>query len=291
MSNKSEFYTTRELFAAYTNYTAPLSFDEWLNIADDLKAAVLYCQFFDQITLAWYKLKSVYSSECDGVDEAIQYLQKNVDVIKEDKKRFSPSYIYKVMYNCLYCLCRDPNRFKKAYENECSNIQMSSDGEYDIFDTYIDNSSNVESGVAASEREKIWKVIESRGRKTVIVVAELLGEEYDWMDENIDLPKAGESVRMKWKSHKCKVDASTRRSLYKRSKYAENKEGAVRISSDSQIDDNKYFIEYTEYVKDSYKGVRKFSASDHESVSEEERAEIMEFLRSLFGQYQNAFAF
>ena len=285
MFNKSEFYTTRDLFAAYTHYNRPLSYDEWLDVTDDLKAAVLYCQFFEQITLAWYKLKSVYSSEADGVDEAVQYLQKNVAIIKNDENRFNPSYIYKIMYNCLYCLCRDPNRYKKAYENECSNIQMSSDGEYDLFDTFADHSNSIESCMMSSEKEHIWRVIESRGRKTVIVVAELLGEEYDWTDDNADLKRADQPWRMVWKKHKCKVNASTWRSLHKQATLDSGVEGAVRIISECYLGDDTYRVEYEQYEKDTYKGVKKFSKADHASVSEEERAEILEFLKSIFSKY------
>ena len=290
MTNKTELYATRELFIAYTHYNAPLSYDEWLNVADDLKAAVLYCQFFDQITLAWFKLKSVYSSEADGVDEAVQYLQKNVDVIKKHPERFTPAYIYKIMYNCLYCLCRDPNRYKKVYENECSNIQMSSDGEYDIFDTCMDRNNSIESHLNAAERENFWRIIESKGRKAVIVVAELLGEDYDWTDPNMDLPRAGEALRMQWKIHNCKVDKVTWKSLHKHAKLDDDIEGAVRILSEVYLGDDKYKVSYECYEKDSYKGVKKFSKADHASVSEEERAEILDFLRTVFGKYREVFA-
>lgn len=291
MNTKSDLYATRELFSEYINYTAPLSYEEWLSAADDLKAAVLYCQFFEQITLAWYKLKSVYSTEADGVAEVLQYLQKNVSNIKADSNKFSPAYIYRVVYNCLYCLCRDPNRYKAAYENECSNIQMSSDGEFDLFDTYVDPNHSIESELASVERERIWNVIESRGRKTVIVVAELIGEEYDWTDKNADLPKADEPWRMKWKKHKCKVDKYAWNTIHAHAKYPAGTEGYTEIISEAYLGDDKYQIEYREYVKDSYKGAKKFSKADHDSVSEEERAEILDFLKTIFGEYRQSFAF
>ena len=290
MTQKSELYATRELFSSYIHYTHPLSYDEWLAVADDLKAAVLYCQFFEQITLAWYKLKSVYSSEADGVNEAIQYLQKNVDIIKADSKRFTPSYIYKIMYNCLYCLCRDPNRYKKVYENECSNICESSEGEFNVFDTYVDSHSSIEASMLADSKEKFWSVIESRGRKTVIVVAELLGEEYDWTDANADLPKADEPWRMIWKRHNCKLDESERRSLHRRSKLDDTTEGSVHILSETYLGNGKYKIKYEEFVKDSYKGLRKFSNKERESISEAERAEILEFLKDALGDFREVFA-
>jgi len=290
MSTKSDLYTTRELFSQYVNYNAPLSYEAWLEVADDLKAAVLYCQFFEQITLAWYKLKSVYSTEADGVAEVLQYLQKNVELIKADSKKFTPGYIYKVVYNCLYCLCRDPNRYKKAYENECSNIQNSSDGEFDLFDTFADTNHTIEAHIAAEAEARIWRAIESRGRKTIIVVAELIGEEYDWTDEEADLPKANEPWRMKWKKHKCKVDKYARNAIHSHTKYPSGTEGATEIISETYLGDDTYKIEYREYVKDTYKGAKKFSKEDHESISPDERAEIINFLRDLFGEYRESFA-
>ena len=48
------FTETKNLFAQYLEYDRPLDFDQWAQVADDQKAAVLYLQFYDQITLAWY---------------------------------------------------------------------------------------------------------------------------------------------------------------------------------------------------------------------------------------------
>lgn len=180
----NEFYTTRNLFIAYTNYTKPLSYDEWLKSADESKSAILYCQFFEQITLAWYKLKSVYSSESDGVSEVLQYLNKNVPLIEKDPKRFTPNYIYKVSYNCLYCLCRDPNRYKAAYENEISNLISSGEDELDLFDTVADEE-DYDNFDKDARREQFWRIIESQGDDTVVVVAKLLKEDMDWRESKI----------------------------------------------------------------------------------------------------------
>lgn len=178
----NEFYATRSLFRSYIDFERPLSYEEWMSVPDDDKAAVLYVQFFDQITLAWYKLKSVYSNEADGVAEVLQYLSKNVDKIKSDKKRFTPAYIYKVCYNCLYCLCRDPNRYKKAYENECSNIVSSGEDELDLFDTVVGDSDMYEELNKVSAREYFWELIEDMDVDTKYIVAKLLGEDVDFED-------------------------------------------------------------------------------------------------------------
>lgn len=179
-----EFYETRNLFRSYIDYTQPLSYEEWVNCPDDFKAAVLYCQFFNEITLAWYKLASVYSTGSDGVDEVLQYLSKNVPLIVEDRRRFSPAYIYKIVYNCLYCLCRDPNRYKKIYENECSNIQHYGEDEVDLFDTYDVHVDAIEAHNVDYIRSKIWQIVESLGDDAVLVVAKILGDSVDWRTES-----------------------------------------------------------------------------------------------------------
>ena len=183
---KNAFEITFDNFRSGVNYIEPLSYEEWSAIPDSDKAAVLYCQFYEQITLAWFKLKSVYSDEHDGVSETLQYLQKNVAIIKENPKRFTASYIYRVVYNCLYCLCRDPNRYKRVYENECSNIQYSGEDEYDLFDQYGTNVDEYEQATREALSEKFWQVIESKGKDAIIVVAELLGESFDWTNVKID---------------------------------------------------------------------------------------------------------
>lgn len=76
MSN--QFYETFKLLKDSTNYTKPLSYDEWLYVPDSLKVGVLYVQFYEQISLAWYKLKTKAAIEEDCVSEVLAYLSKNV---------------------------------------------------------------------------------------------------------------------------------------------------------------------------------------------------------------------
>ena len=179
----TQFQQTKIRFREFASYERPLTYEEWMIAPDECKAAILYVQFYDQITLAWMKTKSVYSDINDGVSEILQYLNKNVEKIKNDGKRFTPNYIYKVAYNCLYCLCRDPNRYKAAYENECSNLVAYGDDELDLFDTVLDNEDDRDSKFDPDSSQaylynatKLWDIVESMGSKAKIVVAKLLGE-------------------------------------------------------------------------------------------------------------------
>ena len=179
----NQFYQARVRFREFSGYTSPLSYDEWMSAPDACKAAILYVQFYDQITLAWMKTKSVYSDINDGVSEVLQYLNKNVEKIKNDGKRFTPNYIYKISYNCLYCLCRDPNRYRRAYDNECSNVVSYGEDELNLFDTIVedddvrDDKFDVEGSRAKLyNATKMWDIVEDMGQKAKYVVAKLLGE-------------------------------------------------------------------------------------------------------------------
>lgn len=167
------FYSTRDFFKEATLFDRPLSYDEWMNCPDDHKAAVLYLQFFDQITLAWYKVRSFYGSEEEGVETMMQYLVKNVPIIEKDPKKFTARYIYRVAYNCLYCICHDRLIDKQRYELEVSNICVCSEtgDSLDLFDTVpcYDDPSRL------YEKKELWEAIQSLGQEAALV-AEMLCE-------------------------------------------------------------------------------------------------------------------
>lgn len=167
------FSETRNLFIASTGYTRPVSYEEWILIPQEHKAAVLFVQFYDEITLAWYKTKSFFVLEEDGVSTMLQYLIKNVPIIENDPKRFKPSYIYKVAYNCLYCISHDIKRDIERYEKEVSNIVMSGEDQLDLFDTVVANTDIYEE----LRRKEFWAIIENMGVKTQKVVNHLLNGE------------------------------------------------------------------------------------------------------------------
>lgn len=152
------FKATFNMFREYLGYVRPLTYSEWMEVDPEDKAAVLYVQFYDQITLAWYKSRSFYAQEEDGVSTMMQYLIKNVPVLEKDPKRFSERYIYRVAYNCLYCICHDIKVDKDRYELETSNIQATDgDDEVDLFNLVQSNFS-IQTTI---NKEKFWAVVMS----------------------------------------------------------------------------------------------------------------------------------
>ena len=137
MAKVSAFYETKLMICSAIQYEHPLTFDEWNLIPEENKAAYLFIQFYDNILQAWHKANRVdmIHSE-DGVSIILQYLMKNVAIIKENPERFEPQYIHQVAYNCFYCLC-EPKRVVFAFENEVSNICTFEGEELNLYDTVV----------------------------------------------------------------------------------------------------------------------------------------------------------
>ena len=198
---QTPFNATKNMFRSYLNYDSdnPLSYDEWLATADDNKAAVLFVQFFDQISLAWYKLKTDAAIEEDCVETVLQYLMKNVPIIVENPSRFSPKYIYKICYNCIYCKSMDPYKGQTAktswYNNTTSQYVQCGEDTLDLFDLASDESADADDAI---NREHFWAIIEDMGADTISVVAKLLGDTSKPKSEGeefqpIELPKVPRS--------------------------------------------------------------------------------------------------
>lgn len=158
VNGESPFFATRTLFRNAVGYE-PLSYDEWLATPDSYKAAALYVTFFDQITLAWSKAKSFYVLDEDGVSTMMQYLMKNTPILIADKKKYTRAYIYKVAYNCLYCVSRDIKRDRDAYENNVSQYVNAGDDTLDLFDILPDDENVEDVKYIQNRSDKFWSYI------------------------------------------------------------------------------------------------------------------------------------
>lgn len=148
-TSTNAFKETYNLFKTFTHYTRPLSYMEWMDLPSDYRTAVLYVQFYDQITLAWYKLKTDATYDEEVIDEVIKYLMKNTPIIEENPTRFSEKYIYRIMYNAIYCKSIDPWKGQTAktskYNNEVSQFARNDSGDMvDLFATLIGDGYDVE---------------------------------------------------------------------------------------------------------------------------------------------------
>lgn len=178
----SPFHATKKMFMNYLGWVHPLSFDEWVHKPEEDKAAWLFVQYFDQIALAWYKLRTPAAIEEDCLEECLQYLIKNVSVLEEHPSRFNPKYIYRVVWNAIYCRSVDPYNGQTAasswFNNTCSAYVPTEDGEVCLFDLTCSDQDDIPSQIA---RETFWAVVHGviadLGEDAAFVVSNLCGSD------------------------------------------------------------------------------------------------------------------
>jgi len=110
----SQFKQTQQMFGNYLGESTQLTYDDWYNAPDDCKAPLLYTNFYDQITLAWYKVGGVHTYEEEAVSEALAMCnflcglqvkeRGRVSEVKINRSTFTKSYIYNVMRNAFSSL-------------------------------------------------------------------------------------------------------------------------------------------------------------------------------------------
>lgn len=167
------FYETKKNFIEVLSWNGTIGWDEWMTLSKDKKAAALYLNFYNPIMTAWNKVKSFYTAEEDGVSTMLQYLVKNTPILEKDSKKYTERYIYRVAFNCLYCICHDIKSTRETWENEV----------FDAVDTVDGESISLFSYVAAKpdrdeDAEEFWGFLESMGPETMKVVYSLINQDY-----------------------------------------------------------------------------------------------------------------
>ena len=176
----NQFYETKTMFENYTGCTANvrLPYEEWLrlhnpdkdgNDSNSKAAAALFVMFFDEITLAWNKSKADFIQDEDGIECVLQYLQKNVDIIRKNKSRYTPNYIYRVAYNCMDCL-RYVEREQFRSKLVSPNVVPTDNEDLDLYDTSPDS---IDYDLELTRKE-FWSTIEGMDDRTAKVINHLL---------------------------------------------------------------------------------------------------------------------
>lgn len=135
-----QFKETYNCLSSQINYHGTnMKYSTWLKKQSDLKAAFLYVNFYSAVQSAWYRKKQFeFIDESEAVSLCLQYLQKNVKKIENDKNRYTASYIYTVCVNCMSILhWRKCDRLR--YNTECSTVIMKGDKEVDVLSVIADN--------------------------------------------------------------------------------------------------------------------------------------------------------
>lgn len=160
----SQFFATKKMFAnviGVDNDNESLSYESWMAIPDSYKSAALFVNFYPAIKAAWESAKGAGVDEEDGVETALQYLEKNVDKIKTAPNRYTHNYIYAVAWNSICCL-RRTKMAQLRPRFEVSNIVDGVDGEErDLHDTVLDYDTDVASIVEKKIAiDEFWGEIE-----------------------------------------------------------------------------------------------------------------------------------
>ena len=160
----SQFFATKKMFAnilGIDNDNESLSYESWMAIPDSYKSAALFVNFYPHVKAAWNSAKGDGVDEEDGIECVLQYLEKNVEKIKDNPNRYTSKYIYSVSWNSMGCLRRTKSAQLRP-RFEVSNIATdATDGEFDLFDSVVDTNHNVEIDVVAdAEKEEFWAEIE-----------------------------------------------------------------------------------------------------------------------------------
>ncbi len=176
MANMTAFFETRDLFIELTQFDHQLTYEEWSSAPKDHKAALLFVNFFNKMIQAWDRANRFdFIPGEDGVSIVCQYLEKNVPIIEQNDKKFTEAYIYRVAYNCMYCICHDLKSVKDRWENETSSIVTYEGEELSLFDTISDKSGSAENRFLSEVLKKdFWELVEGNDPKCQKVIDYLL---------------------------------------------------------------------------------------------------------------------
>ena len=171
-----QFIQTRKMFSDYlTGYPKTLTFEEWNQAPEEDKVALLFVNFYNEITLAWYNAVTskniVYLSQEDGISTALQHLMKNVSKISNDSKRYSSQYIYTVVYNSFWGIWRTRTAEQVRSACESSNEYVDGDITVDLFDLVPSEDDDIET---QQTKEAVWDIIRHMGPKAEKVVNHLI---------------------------------------------------------------------------------------------------------------------
>ena len=175
--NITGFARVRSSFEdAMSSIQFPITYEQWLGIKDQYKAAALFVNFYDQICLARSKWLCGFITEGEDSSIVLQRLLKNVEVLKNDRKRFTKNYMFRVAYNAIGEL-RKIQGTVDFYNLTESNIKISASGEeVDEFSTRIgEEYDGVSEMVRSQYSDAFWSVVNGLDKDSKRLVEALLG--------------------------------------------------------------------------------------------------------------------
>lgn len=178
--NYSPFISTKQMFREYlVGYSFPITYATWAEADDEDKAALLFVNFYSQITLAYANVVTKYNADYiiseDAVSNVLGVLIKNSNILTESEdgsKRFTPGYFYSVCWGCIFSMVRSIAT-QKRNEHELSNELSDDDG--DVLVNLFDLSPAVDDTYELKQaKEAIWDIIVHMGPKAEKVANHLI---------------------------------------------------------------------------------------------------------------------
>lgn len=187
---------TRDLFAeaiGLSNDAGSLAFETWRALKDEYKTAALYVNFYPSIYAATVKAKGSFPMDTDeAVETIIQYLTKNTPIIEANPKKYTPQYINKVTYNCVYCICHDRLIDKQRRELEVS-PEIEVDGDVlSLYDTVPDDTEMVDNVLNAD----IWKIYHQLDEADQLLMLAIMHNEPLDFEQEIRAPRLLSAMRI-----------------------------------------------------------------------------------------------
>jgi len=165
--NYSPFISTKQMFREYlVGYSYPLTYEAWVKADEEDKAALLFVNFYNQITLAYTNVVTKYNADYiiaeDAVSNILGVLIKNSNILTENEdggKRFTPGYFYSVCWGCLFSMVRSIAT-QKRNEHEISNELSDEDG--DLLVNLFDLSPAIDDTYEVRQaKDAIWDIIDT----------------------------------------------------------------------------------------------------------------------------------
>ena len=167
--NYSPFISTKQMFREYlVGYSYPLTYETWVAADEEDKAALLFVNFYNQITLAYSNVVTKYNADYiiaeDAVSNILGVLIKNSNILTEKddgSKRFTQGYFYSVCWGCIFSMVRSIAT-QKRNEHELSNELTDDTG--DVLVNLFDLAPSID----------VWDIIIQMGHKAEKVVNHLI---------------------------------------------------------------------------------------------------------------------
>lgn len=154
----------------------PITYNVWITLPDSVRSIALYVNFYDQIQLACMKVFATgsYVMHEDALTETMKALMKNTSILEKYPSRYTPQYIYKVVYNAVYSLLR----IKRDRDFMTTTVSYNADGcetTLDLVDVLAIDSDDL---LRQWYADKMWDEISKMDADTLKYVDYLLNGGY-----------------------------------------------------------------------------------------------------------------